>query len=112
MKLKLRIALMVCLVLTAAFTALEAYRSINRRSGASLMPEEVYAGFVRSDAQYYLRPSGEFVAVFSGERDKAPVSVTEIELAGLRRADRAMVESGIPVSDREQLLFLLEDLGS
>ena len=33
-------------------------------------------------------------------------------LAALRTADRALVEKGIPVTDRQSLLYLLEDLGS
>ncbi len=38
--------------------------------------------------------------------------VTDIELATLREADRKLIEAGLPVESREQLLVLLEDLGS
>lgn len=38
--------------------------------------------------------------------------MTRIELKCLRAADRAMVEAGIPVLSRQELLQLLEDLGS
>ncbi len=52
------------------------------------------------------------MAVYAGARDSEPVTVTGIELDCLRSADRAMVEQGIPVTDRKELLLLLEDLGS
>ena len=38
--------------------------------------------------------------------------MTGIELSCLRNADRAMVQAGIPVLSRQELLLLLEDLGS
>lgn len=52
------------------------------------------------------------MAVFETERARKPLRVTEIELCCLRAADRAMVEAGIPVLSRQELLTLLEDLGS
>ena len=52
------------------------------------------------------------MAVYDGDGYRAPLSVTGIELQCLRGADRAMVEAGIPVTDRRELLLLLEDLGS
>ena len=52
------------------------------------------------------------MAVFERARDREPVSVTGIELKNLREADRAMIEAGIPVISRHELLQLLEDLGS
>ena len=63
-------------------------------------------------AEYYLRDSNGRVAVYAGRRDKSPLSVTAIETAGLRSADRAMLRGGIPVADTQALLRLLEDLGS
>ena len=108
MGLKVRIALMGCLVAAAAFTAAEAYGSI--------VPEkaEVYARFQgrEDEAEYFLRPCQGYVAVYGGQREKEPVSITDIELANLRSADRAMVQKGIPVADQRELLSLLEDLGS
>ncbi len=112
MGLKLRIALMTCLVAAAAFTAAEAFRSIVPEKTA--IPEEVYARFRgrEEDAEYFLRPCQGYVAVYGSQREKEPVSVTDIELANLRSADRAMVQKGIPVADQRELLSLLEDLGS
>ncbi len=112
MGLKLRIALMSCLLAAAAFTAAEAYRSIVPKK--TDIPQEVYAQFLgrEEEAEYFLRPSQGYVAVYRGKRDKTPESVTDIEISGLRDTDRALLQQGIPVSDRRELLALLEDLGS
>ena len=63
-------------------------------------------------AEFFLRSSGGYVAVYTGQKEKEPVTVTAIEVSNLRGADRAMLEKGIPVSDKSELLELLEDLGS
>ncbi len=52
------------------------------------------------------------MAVYETRRSRAPLRVTGIELKSLRAADRAMVKAGIPVLSRQELLSLLEDLGS
>ena len=52
------------------------------------------------------------VAVFDANDLKTPLQVTEIELASLRAADRALVEQGIALDSGEALTALLEDLGS
>lgn len=113
MGMRLRMALLMCLAAAAVFTGAEAYRSL-RPGTASLVPEELYARFAArtEEAEFYLRGSDGYVAVFRGARARQPESVTGIELGGLRTVDRAMVEKGIPVLDRKELLLLLEDLGS
>ncbi len=112
MGLKLRIALMTCLIAAAAFTATEAYKSIV--PAQTVIPDEVYAQFTthEDEAKYFLRPCEGYVAVYDGQREKTPVSVTDIEMSNLRSTDRALVQKGIPVSDQRELLSLLEDLGS
>ncbi|MGN1001559.1 MAG: BofC C-terminal domain-containing protein [Oscillospiraceae bacterium] len=50
------------------------------------------------------------LAIFG--QGEEPISVTEIELGGLRAADREKVREGIPVTTQEELVALLEDLGS
>ena len=52
------------------------------------------------------------VAIFDGGDPGTPRSVTDIELGSLRAADRALIERGVPVASEEELLALLEDLGS
>ena len=46
------------------------------------------------------------------EQDRAPLQITAIETGALRQTDRDMLQGGISVGSREQLLLLLEDLGS
>ena len=112
MGIKLRAALLSCRVVAAGYTGVKAYRSIV--PATEEVPEELYASFAgREDsAAFFLRPCDGFVAVYDGRREKTPVTVTDIELANLRGADRALVQKGIPVEDRRELLRLLEDLGS
>ena len=52
------------------------------------------------------------VAVFDRGDPSVPQYVTDIELSALRAVDRALIERGYPVADRETLQTLLEDLGS
>lgn len=113
MGLRIRIGLLVCLSLAAVFTGMEALKTL-RPPTADALPETVYAKFgERSEsAEFYLKSSGGYVAVFAGQREREPVTVTAIEVSGLRAADRAMLERGIPVGDKKELLELLEDLGS
>ena len=101
MKMIIRMVIMVCLmavaVTMAAFTA---------------------AGFrkhTEGDAQtgsYVLADYGGSVAIFDSGNSETPMQVTDIELATLRAADRKLIETGVPVSTREELVALLEDLGS
>ena len=113
MKLRAKAALLMCLTAGALWSAAEAFRSIQRPADERL-PKEIYERFaVRADAaEYVLKNSGRYVAVYEKTRDREPVSVTGIELKCLREADRAMIEAGIPVISRRELLLLLEDLGS
>lgn len=102
----------MCLAAAAAWSAVAAFESLQPPELYAL-PQEIYADYVAADqqAQYRLEARGNYVAVCSGKGDKT-LLVTDIELNGLRGADRAMIEMGIPVTDRQQLLLLLEDLGS
>lgn len=113
MRLKLRIVLLICLVTAAIATSIGAYKTLRPAKNLNL-PEEVYASFTAKadSAQFYLKESGGYVAVFEDDRARAPMAVTTIELSCLRTADRAMIEAGIPVCDTKELLQVLEDLGS
>ena len=113
MSLRAKAALLLCLTAAAVFSAAEAFRSIQPPANARL-PKEIYERFaVRAEAaEYVLKDSGRYVAVFDKAKSREPLSVTGIELRCLREADRAMIEAGIPVISRRELLLLLEDLGS
>lgn len=63
------------------------------------------------DAPFVLREYEGRVAVFSPGREM-PLSVTTIELETLREQDRKLLLEGLAAEDREELLMLLEDLGS
>ena len=113
MKTRVRVFLLSCLAAAAGFTALSAYQSIRRPWEASL-PGELYALMTRDaeSAAYLLRSRGGYVIVVPKLRGSEKEQVTAIELSTLRRADRAMLDRGIPAADRRSVLELLEDLGS
>ena len=113
MRLKLKVSLLLLLVSAAIFTAAKAAQSL-QPPWERWIPEEVYESLSRKagQAEYFLGSKSGYVAVFEGRRDTQPLSITAIEIDGLRLADRAMLEKGIPVSDNTALLQLLEDLGS
>ena len=110
---RLRVALLMVLAAAAAFTGAEAWRGLRPQKN-SLLPRAIYDSYAarEEDAVCFLRQSGDYVAVYETKRAREPVQVTGIELSSLRTADRAMVEAGIPVLSRQELLMLLEDLGS
>ena len=64
--------------------------------------------------EYLVADYGGSVAVFDSADGSMenPLQVTDIELGSLRAADRALIETGVPVASREELMALLEDLGS
>ena len=113
MKIRAKAALLMCLMAGALYSAAEAFRSVQPPANAQL-PKEIYERFaVRADAaEFMLKGSGRYVAVYEKAGSREPVLVTGIELRCLREADRAMIEAGIPVISRRELLLLLEDLGS
>lgn len=113
MMMKIKTALLLCLMSAAALALCGAYRSLQRIGGPSL-PEEVAARFVGrdEDAAFFLREAEGYVAVFTDRREREPVRRTQIEADGLRAADRLLLQKGIPAGDSTELLELLEDLGS
>ena len=64
------------------------------------------------EAGYVLGESGGNIAVYRAGDLTNPVTVTNIELTGLREADRAMIRAGVLSGTESELLMLLEDLGS
>lgn len=110
---KIKTALLLCLMSAAALSLCGAYRSLHRVTGP-ILPEEVAARFVgrEADAEYFLREADGYVAVYAGRRSREPVQVTGIETARLRSTDRLLLKDGIPAENSGELLHLLEDLGS
>ena len=110
---KIKAALLLCLAAAAVFSLFGAYRSLHRGTGP-LLPEELTARFVGLDdgAEYFLRDRDGYVAVFAGAREREPLRVTGIETKRLRAADKQLLRQGIPAANNEELLTLLEDLGS
>ena len=110
---KLRIGLMCILLSAALYFSSEAVRSLKHAADSSL-PCEVYSQYEsqKNAARYFLKSRGGYITVFGESGCRKPLETTGIETGILRRADRAMLEKGIPVRDRTQLLELLEDLGS
>ena len=111
MKTAVKLVLLSVMATLAVFFASAAVATLHRT--ADPIPLEVYARYRAKSgrAEYLLRDEAGRVAVFRSGKN-TPESVTEIETAVLRRADRAMLEKGIPAEDLCELLSLLEDLGS
>ena len=65
-----------------------------------------------AEAEYVLREYDGCVAVFASAVDKDPITLTDIEIETLRDADRQILNAGLAVADREELLTMLEDLGT
>ena len=72
--------------------------------------ELVYPG-CDEDAEFILREYDGCVAVFAAG-GHTPLSTTDIQVRTLRAADRQLLHSGLPCEDRDEVLTLLEDLGS
>ncbi len=62
-------------------------------------------------AAYVLRDWKGYVSVFDARSPNDPLQITAIRTGQLRRADQKLLQGGLTVGSREQLLLLLEDLG-
>ena len=112
MAIKVKAAILLCLVSAAAYSVCGAYKSM-QRAQAFTLPEELSAQLeAKSGAEFFLRESEGYVAIFESKKGRTPLSVTAIETARLRSTDRLLLSRGIPVMNSAELLILLEDLGS
>ncbi len=93
MKNGIRIAVCAVLIALAATMAVLAI--------GPLVSAEQSGGFVLTEQ------SGRVAVMENGE-----LHLTDIEMAGLRKADRERIARGVSVETQTQLLELLEDLGS
>ena len=92
--------LAACAVLCAVLCA----RSFRR-------PEAAPVSFDGLSAQFVLRDYRGYVSVFAPQQLREPVQITAIRTDSLRRADQRLLEGGLTVGSREQLMLLLEDFG-
>ena len=108
MTLRAKAALLLGLLAAALWSGAEAVRSLAPEKNAHL-PQDIYQSYARraEAAEYVLRGDAGYVAVYEKAKDREPVTVTGIELKCLREADRAMLEAGIPVINRRELLLSL-----
>ena len=112
MVIRIKAALLLCLLSAAAYSLFGAYESMHRHSADNL-GTELSARFADPlEAEYFLRDNGGYVAVYEGRLSRTPVTVTGIETSQLRNADKELLAMGIPVPDGAEVLQLLEDLGS
>ncbi len=112
MKLRHRLTICAALLICAALCASYTVRDL--RAQPAVQPAAHAAAHTPAAApspeRFALCGKNGYVAVI--DPDCAAPVVTDIELAALREADRRLVEAGVSVSSREELLALLEDLGS
>ncbi len=108
MKMFIKAGILGSLALTAALAAALAIGGIAPERGtqsAAVAPPDL------TGAEYVLREHRGVVGIFE-PGELLPVSVTDIEVDGLRAGDRELLKAGVAAADREELLELLEDLGS
>ena len=110
---RIKAALLLGLSALAAYSAAEAVGSV-RPAWEEQLPGELYDELRdrTEQASYVLRQRDGRIAVFAVGQERKPELTTDIEVEGLRSADRALLEKGIPAADRREVLELLEDLGS
>ena len=104
MKLRLKIALCVLLVIFAAMSVV----TVMTRLG--LLPS--LAAAASSDAAYMIREQNGTICVFCPPAAQTPAITTEIPVRGLPLADRLALMAGIEADDYSQVVRLLEDYGS
>jgi len=104
---QIKYRLCACILMAAAAVLCASYTVADLRSP----PQPVTVTAAPKTEDYALCARNGYLAVLDPELGTVPV-LTDIALAGLRDADRQLVETGIHVETREELLSLLEDLGS
>lgn len=111
MKLWMKLAGCGVLAVTAVLCASAAIGGIT--GGVRASDEEGLVGWplTMDDAEFVLKEYDGCVAVFAVGGHE-PVTTTEIDVRTLREADRALLGAGLPAANRDEVLTLLEDLGS
>lgn len=107
MKNRPRIVTAAVLAVFSAVVCIAALRAPEARTP----PAETEAPASAEAAEYYLRDCDGFIAVYRGA-SSTPIDITDIETATLNDTDMELIHNGIPAESRNELLLLLEDLGS
>ena len=111
MNLKLKAGLVMGLAAAAAVMAVLAVSSV--AAPEDEIPDYYIEGTVSpQQAEYVLKDCDGYIGVYASAQAPAPEDITDIPTANLRPADRKLLARGIPVSNRSELLTLLEDFGS
>ena len=105
-------ALMACTAAVCAWAALGGIASAAGAGTAAQAEFDYVPSCSLAEAEYVLREYDGCVAVFASVGDTSPITLTDIEVGTLRDADRQILSTGLAVADREELLTLLEDLGT
>ena len=92
------------LAVLAVWSAAVCAGTFRRETAAPVSYDGAKAAFVLRDWKGY-------VSVFDPASPSDPLQITAIRTGQLRRADQKLLQSGLTVGSREQLLLLLEDLG-
>ncbi|HIQ87579.1 MAG TPA: hypothetical protein IAD33_08900 [Candidatus Scatomorpha gallistercoris] len=111
MKLWMKLAGCGVLAVTAVLCASAAIGGITGGVRASDEEGVVDWPLTMDDAEFVLKEYDGCVAVFAVGGHE-PVTTTEIDVRTLREADRALLGAGLPAANRDEVLTLLEDLGS
>lgn len=111
MKLWMKLAGCGVLAVTAVLCASAAIGGITGGVRASDEEGLVDWPLTMDDAEFVLKEYDGCVAVFAVGGHE-PVTTTEIDVRTLREADRALLSAGLPAANRDEVLTLLEDLGS
>ena len=111
MKLWMKLAGCGVLAVTAVLCASAAIGGITGGVRASDEEGVVDWPLTMDDAEFVLKEYDGCVAVFAVGGHE-PVTTTEIDVRTLREADRALLGAGLPAANRDEVMTLLEDLGS
>jgi len=74
--------------------------------------EEAAVQAPEAENSYILRDYDGYVAIFVENEPKLPVTVTDIQVSTLRELDRKLLVTGMKVKGHEELVMILEDIGS
>ena len=102
---KIGIRMILCTVLAVVALAMAMF-TLSGFTGRDDQPQAL------SDPRYVLGERDGSIAVFRSDDPDTPVTITNIQLATLREADRQMISAGLIAGSEDELLMLLEDLGS